>query len=116
MIRRPPCSTRTDTLVPYPTLFRAVGGGMALATAADIRLCSTSAYFSTAFITLGLVGFEMGLSVLLPAAIGASAAFNLAVSGERLSAQQAEALGLVREVVAPHELLARARQDRQSVV
>src|SRR3546814_8437635 len=83
---------------------------MALATAADIRLCSTSAYLSTAFITLGLVGFEMGLSVLLPAAIGASAAFNLAVSGERLSAQQAEALGLVREVVAPHELLARARQ------
>src|SRR3546814_19230435 len=52
----------------------------------------------------------MGVSVLLPAAIGASAAFNLAVSGERLSAQQAEALGLVREVVAPHELLARARQ------
>src|SRR3546814_14644726 len=68
----------------------AVGGGMALATAADIRLCSTSAYFSTAFITLGLVGFEMGLSVLLPAAIGASADFNLAVSGERLRAQQAD--------------------------
>lgn len=88
----------------------AVGGGMALATAADIRLCSTSAYFSTAFITLGLVGFEMGLSVLLPDAIGASAAFDLAVSGKRLSAQQAETLGLVRAVVPPDELPARARQ------
>src|SRR3546814_13494037 len=27
MIRRPPRSTRTDTLFPYPTLFRSGGGG-----------------------------------------------------------------------------------------
>src|SRR3546814_6790403 len=27
MIRRPPRSTRTDTLFPYTTLFRSVGGG-----------------------------------------------------------------------------------------
>src|SRR3546814_7504425 len=27
MIRRPPRSTRTDTLFPYTTLFRALGGG-----------------------------------------------------------------------------------------
>src|SRR3546814_6292116 len=29
MIRRPPRSTRTDTLFPYTTLFRSVGGGVA---------------------------------------------------------------------------------------
>src|SRR3546814_17246489 len=29
MIRRPPRSTRTDTLFPYPTLFRSDGGGAA---------------------------------------------------------------------------------------
>src|SRR3546814_1485316 len=28
MIRRPPRSTRTDTLFPYTTLFRSVGGGI----------------------------------------------------------------------------------------
>src|SRR3546814_1498428 len=28
MIRRPPRSTRTDTLFPYTTLFRSVGGGL----------------------------------------------------------------------------------------
>src|SRR3546814_19677359 len=28
MIRRPPRSTRTDTLFPYTTLFRSLGGGM----------------------------------------------------------------------------------------
>lgn len=93
----------------------AVGGGMALATAADIRLCSTSAYFSTAFIALGLVGFEMGLSVLLPSAIGAGAAFDLAVCGGRLSAQQAERLNLVREVVPADQLLARATQVAEGI-
>src|SRR3546814_9807044 len=30
MIRRPPRSTRTDTLFPYTTLFRSVGGGRGL--------------------------------------------------------------------------------------
>src|SRR3546814_9132471 len=29
MIRRPPRSTRTDTLFPYPTLFRSIGEGLA---------------------------------------------------------------------------------------
>src|SRR3546814_5878581 len=28
MIRRPPRSTRTDTLLPYPTLFRSISGGV----------------------------------------------------------------------------------------
>src|SRR3546814_7915648 len=28
MIRRPPRSTRTDTLFPYTTLFRSIGGGL----------------------------------------------------------------------------------------
>ena len=93
----------------------AVGGGMALAVAADMRLCSTSAYFSTAYIAIGLVGFEMGLSVLLPSIIGASAAFDLAVSGRRLSAQQAERLSLVREVVQSEELIARATELAQEI-
>jgi enoyl-CoA hydratase len=93
----------------------AVGGGMGLAMAADIRLCSTSADFSTAFIALGLVGFEMGLSVLLPSAIGSGAAFDLAISCGRISAQQAERLNLVQEVVPADDLLARARQVAEGI-
>src|SRR3546814_9365864 len=34
MIRRPPRSTRTDTLFPYPTLFRSIGAGIVDAAAA----------------------------------------------------------------------------------
>lgn len=93
----------------------AVGGGMGLAMAADLRLCSTSAYFSTAYISIGLVGFEMGLSVLLPNAIGSGAAFDLAISGGRLSAQQAEKLNLVLESVPADELLAHARQLAEGI-
>src|SRR3546814_12877019 len=38
MIRRPPISTRTDTLFPYTTLFRSVQGGASVAqTAIHIR-------------------------------------------------------------------------------
>src|SRR3546814_19205723 len=35
MIRRPPCSTRTDTLFPYTTLFRSIGIGGAVGRAVD---------------------------------------------------------------------------------
>lgn len=93
----------------------AIGGGMALATAADIRICSTSAYFSTAFVSIGLVGFEMGLSLLLPAAIGPGPALNLAILGGRLSAQEALRLNFVTEVVPADDLLARAQQLAENI-
>src|SRR3546814_1979720 len=36
MIRRPPRSTRTDTLFPYTTLFRSIGPALSIAIAANI--------------------------------------------------------------------------------
>src|SRR6056297_3999022 len=36
MIRRPPRSTRTDTLFPYTTLFRSSGGAWSASTAASM--------------------------------------------------------------------------------
>src|SRR3546814_9644354 len=37
MVRRPPRSTRTDTLFPYTTLFRSLGGLLAIAAAARLE-------------------------------------------------------------------------------
>src|SRR3546814_12034337 len=37
MIRRPPRSTRTDTLFPYTTLFRSIGFGLDVETGAEVR-------------------------------------------------------------------------------
>src|SRR3546814_11640046 len=39
MIRRPPRSTRTDTLFPYTTLFRSFIGAKSLLSYDDARLC-----------------------------------------------------------------------------
>src|SRR3546814_4962893 len=42
MIRRPPRSTRTDTLFPYTTLFRSAGGGSEGHQAASSRRAAVS--------------------------------------------------------------------------
>ena len=55
----------------------AVGGGLCLALAADIRVAADGAYFRAAGINNGLTASELGLSYLLPRAIGTSRAFEL---------------------------------------
>ena len=50
----------------------AIGGGLCLATACDIRIASERAYFRAAGINNGLTSTELGLSYLLPRAIGTS--------------------------------------------
>ena len=44
----------------------AAGGGFAIACASDIRYCSTSAKFGTAFVRLGISGCDIGVSWMLP--------------------------------------------------
>jgi enoyl-CoA hydratase/carnithine racemase len=86
----------------------AVGGGFALALASDIRLCSTSATFGNGAIHLGLTGGEMGLSYLLPRAVGSTVASEWMLTGRMIEAAEAERRGLVSEVLEPHALLDRA--------
>ncbi len=83
----------------------AIGGGFCLAVSADIRLASTSAYFRAAGINNGLTAAELGLSFLLPRAIGASRAFEIMLSGRDVTAEEAERIGLVSRTVAPDALL-----------
>jgi len=82
----------------------AAGGGFALALASDIRVCSTSARFGTAFIKLGLSGCDVGLSWLLPRLIGASRAFELMLTARVIDSTEADELGLVSRLV-PDEAL-----------
>ncbi|MBM4269092.1 MAG: enoyl-CoA hydratase [Deltaproteobacteria bacterium] len=83
----------------------AIGGGMCLALGADIRIAGESAYFRAAGINNGLTATELGLSFLLPRAIGSSRAFEIALSGRDVSAEEAERIGLVSRVVPDAELL-----------
>jgi enoyl-CoA hydratase len=77
----------------------AVGGGFVLALGADLRVASHSAYFADGFVGLGLSGCELGLGYLLPRLVGASRAADLVMTGRRLPAEEALAMGLVNRLV-----------------
>jgi enoyl-CoA hydratase len=83
----------------------AIGGGLCLALAADIRVASHGAYFRAAGINNGLTASELGLSYLLPRAIGSSRAFEIMLTGRDIDAEEAERIGLVSRQVPDDRLL-----------
>jgi enoyl-CoA hydratase len=83
----------------------AIGGGLCLALAADIRVAARGAYFRAAGINNGLTASELGLSYLLPRAIGSSRAFEIMLTGRDVDAEEAERIGLVSRQVPEDELL-----------
>ncbi|MUL84525.1 MULTISPECIES: enoyl-CoA hydratase [unclassified Mycolicibacterium] len=83
----------------------AIGGGLCLALACDIRVAAEGAYFRAAGINNGLTASELGLSYLLPRAIGSSRAFEIMLTGRDVDAQEASRIGLVSSVVAEEALL-----------
>ncbi len=83
----------------------AIGGGFCLAMATDIRIASTAAYFRPAGINNGLTSAELGLSYLLPRAIGSSRAFDIMLTGRDVCAEEAQRIGLVSNTVPTEDLL-----------
>lgn len=83
----------------------AIGGGFCLSLACDIRVASTAAYFRAAGINNGLTASELGLSWLLPRAIGSSRAAEIMLTGRDVLAAEAAAIGLVSQTVQPDALL-----------
>jgi enoyl-CoA hydratase len=83
----------------------AIGGGFCLSLGADIRIAAESAYFRAAGINNGLTATELGLSYLLPRAIGSSRAFEIMLSGRDVVAAEAAQIGLVSRVVPDDALL-----------
>jgi enoyl-CoA hydratase len=83
----------------------AIGGGLCLALACDIRVAAEGAYFRAAGINNGLTASELGLSYLLPRAIGTSRAFEAMLTGRDIDAAEAERIGLVSRTVPDGELL-----------
>jgi enoyl-CoA hydratase len=83
----------------------AIGGGLCLALACDIRVAASGAYFLAAGINNGLTASELGLSYLLPRAIGSSRAFELMLTGRDVDAHEAQRIGLVSRTVPDNDLL-----------
>ena len=86
----------------------AVGVGITLALPMDIRIASSEAKFGFVFARRGLVP-EAGSAWFLPRLVGLDQALRWCLSGRVFPAAEALEGGLVSEVVAPSDLLARAR-------
>ncbi|MFN3642591.1 MAG: enoyl-CoA hydratase/isomerase family protein [Gemmobacter sp.] len=75
-----------------------LGGGLELALAADIRLCSHDAQFALPETALGLIPGGGGTQ-RLARLIGPGPALDMILTGERIGADEARRLGLVTRVV-----------------
>ncbi|MBI3784148.1 MAG: enoyl-CoA hydratase [Deltaproteobacteria bacterium] len=82
----------------------AITGGFELALACDILIASSAAKFADTHARVGILP-GWGLSQKLSRTIGIYRAKELSLTGNYLSAEQAESWGLVNRVVAPEELL-----------
>jgi|SRR5688572_3849730 len=80
------------------------GAGACIALAADIRIASDAAKIAFLFVRVGLSGADMGAAFLLPRVIGLAKATELLYTGDFISAQEAERIGLYNRVVAPDQL------------
>jgi len=86
-----------------------LGGGLELAMSCDIRIASTAAQFGQPEINLGIIPGGGGTQ-RLPRLVGAGIAKELIYTGKFISAERAEAIGLVNLVVKPEELMVEAKQ------
>ena len=87
----------------------AVGAGCDLAVMCDLRVASTRAWFAESFVQLGIIPGDGG-AWLLTKAIGPARAAEMALTGDRVKAEQAAEWGLVNQVVEPEELLGAAHE------
>lgn len=87
----------------------AVGAGCDLALMADMRIASENAFFAESFVKLGLIPGDGG-AWLLPRAVGAARAAEMAFTGDRVDAATALEWGLVSRVVAADALMDTAKQ------
>src|SRR5262245_57248037 len=85
----------------------AVGAGLAIAMACDIRIAAQSAFVATGYARVALSG-DYGIAWLLTRLVGTSRARELMFTGDKVDAARCEAIGLVNRVVPDDGLQAEA--------
>lgn len=80
----------------------AIGGGMGLVAACDVAVAAPGAVFATSEVRLGLI--PAVISPLIAAAIGERQCRRYFLTGERMTAERAQAIGLVHEVAGEDSL------------
>jgi enoyl-CoA hydratase len=85
----------------------AIGAGLCLALACDLRFAASGARFGAPFVRLGMHP-GMAATWLLPEVVGAAHARDLLLTGRTVAADEALRIGLVSRVVEPDRLLEEA--------
>lgn len=81
----------------------AVGAGLSIALACDIRIAAESAFVATGYARIGLSG-DYGIASLLTRLVGTGRARELMFGGDRVDARRAETIGIFNRVVPDAEL------------
>jgi enoyl-CoA hydratase len=87
----------------------ALGGGLELALACSIRICSEKAQFGAPEVKLGIIPGDGGTQ-RLPRLVGLGRAMELILTGDFIDAQEAYRIGLVNKVLPQEELMDKATE------
>lgn len=86
------------------------GAGAAIALACDFRVASDTAKCAFLFTKVGLSGADMGACFLLPRVVGWTKATELLMTGDFISALEAQRIGLYNEVLPAQQLMPRVNE------
>jgi enoyl-CoA hydratase/carnithine racemase len=93
----------------------AVGAGLCVACACDIRIAATSAKLGFTFLKLGLHP-GMGATYFVPHIVGESIATELLLTGRIISAEEGFRIGMLSKICAPESLMSEAKAIIQEML
>jgi enoyl-CoA hydratase len=98
--------------LPVPTIAAingaAIGAGLCLALACDLRVAASGAALSMSFVRVGIHP-GMGATFWLPTLVGVAKAWELLFTGRAIDAREAHRIGLVNRVVQRDQVVEEAR-------
>ena len=92
----------------------ALGGGLELALACSIRICSEQAQFGAPEVKLGIIPGDGGTQ-RLPRLVGLGRAMEMILTGDFIDAPEAYRIGLVNQVVPHDELMEKSMELAQKI-
>ncbi len=92
----------------------ALGGGLELALACSMRICSEKAQFGAPEVKLGIIPGDGGTQ-RLPRLVGSGRAMEMILTGDFIDAQEAYRIGLVNRVVPSEKLMEAAMELAQKI-
>jgi len=104
--------------IPVPTIAaingHAIGAGCTLALACDMKIASKKVKLGLGFVKIGLHP-GMGTTFFVPRIVGMAKAYELLLTGEPVTGEEAERIGLINYAVEPEEVMDKARELAQKI-